>query len=164
MLRPLTAVLASAMAGTAMATPPPPPPMATIQGPEALCSALYGVGLLNGETARQYAEQWWVVSGPGLELGIRTDLPGLDGMTADLTLPGLGAGEGQPVLEWPGNRPRGWVYAFRARGGSPPVIVRIASDQFDGSHADYPILQRVLIGEARATLCAPAGAQAPEGE
>jgi hypothetical protein len=153
-LRALPALLALALANAATATPPPPPPMGILHGPQALCSLHYGLRLAEGETARQYAQEWWVVTAPGLELGVRTDLQGLDGTTANVTLAGLGSGEAQPVLEWPGNRPRGWIYAFRMSGGSSPAILRIASDQFDGSDADYSILRRVLIGSARDELCA----------
>jgi len=157
MRRAIPFLLALALAGSATATPPPPPPMGSLQGPAALCGEHYGLRLREGETARQYAQQWWVVTAPGLELGVRTDLPGLDGTTANVTLAGLGPGEAQPVLEWPGNRRRGWIYAFRMSGGSAPAILRIASDQFDGSDADYPILLRVLTGAARDELCASRG-------
>ena len=132
------------------AVPPPPPPMATIHGPNALCAARFGLRLANGETARQFMADFWVISAPGLELGIRTDLPGLEGRSSRVTMAGLGNGERQRVREWPGNRYRGWVYAFPIRDGA---TLRIASDQFQGTDADRPLLARVLVGAARERLC-----------
>ena len=60
----------------------------------------------------------------------------------------------QRVREWPGTRYRGWVYAFPLGGGA---TLRIASDQFQGSDADRPLLHRVLVGAARDALCPPRG-------
>ena len=137
-----------------MGTPPPPPPMATLNGPAALCSALFGVRLADGEVARQYLAEYWVVTTPADEFGVRSDLAGLEGETARVTVPGLGTGERRRVLEWPGNAPRGWIYAFATSRGEAPATVRIASDSFTGADADFPVLRRVLTGEARTQLCA----------
>jgi hypothetical protein len=133
------------------AVPPPPPPRATIHGPDRLCTAHFGFRLMSGETAQQYMADFWVVSAPGLELGIRTDLPALEGPKARIVIPGLGTGERQRVREWPGNRYRGWVYAFPVGDGA---TVRIASDQFRGTGADGVLLGRVLVGAVRNALCA----------
>jgi hypothetical protein len=124
--------------------------MATIHGPDPLCAARFGVRLMSGETAQHYMADFWVVSGSGLALGIRTDLPALEGQKARIVIPGLGTGERQRVREWPGNLYRGWVYAFPVGDGA---TVRIASDQFRGSGADRPLLGRVLVGAARNALC-----------
>ena len=117
MHREIPVLLALVLASGAMAAPPPPPPMGTLRGPASLCSPLYGLRLLEGEVAQQYVPEYWVVTAPGLDLGIRTDLEGLEGTPASVTVPDLGAGQRRAEFEWPGNRPRGWAYAFGIRRG-----------------------------------------------
>lgn len=132
----------------------PPPPIARAHGPEAVCASRFAVRLSDGEHAEQYPGEFWVVSGAGFEIGIRTDLAGLEGATDRVDVPPFGAGARQRVREWPGNHYRGWIYAFPLEGGA---TLRIASDQFQGTRADSPLLQRVLVGRARDALCRPAG-------
>ena len=153
--RAVPALVAFAIAGFASATPPPPPPTRVVHGPAALCGALYGIRLYDGEEASLYFDELWAVTAPGLELGIRTDLPNLEGRTAPVTVPGLGTGRRQRILEYPGNRPRGWTYAFPTPRGEAAATIRIASYQFRGTEADYPLLRRVLFGSARDSLCRP---------
>jgi hypothetical protein len=130
----------------------PPPPIATHRGPTPLCAARYGVRLAGNERAEQYARDIWVLSGPGYQIGMRSDLGRLEGQTTRVAVPGLPVGERQRVREYPGNRYRGWVYAFPLPDG---VTLRVASDQFAGTDADRAMLGRVLVGTAREALCAP---------
>ena len=132
----------------------PPPPIGHRQGPTALCTVRFGVRLTGNERAEQYGRDFWVLSGPGYQIGIRSDLGRLEGPTARVAVPGLGAGERQRVREYPGNLYRGWVYAFPIAGGTR---LRIASDQFRGTDADRPVLQRILVGASRDALCGSGG-------
>ena len=144
-------LLAPAFAG---ATPPPPPPMGTLRGPASLCATRFAIRLTENEQARQYMAEYWVVSAPGLEMGIRSDLPGLEGAKGRVTIAGLGPGERQRVREYPGNAYRGWVYAFPIAGGA---TLRFASDQFTGTDADLALLRRVLVAAPRDALCRSSG-------
>ena len=146
---PLLAVFA--LLTPAVLTAVPPPPIGLRHGPTALCTARFGVRLTGNERAEQYAPDFWVVSGPNYQIGIRSDLVGLGGPTNHVAIPGLGTGERQRVREYPGNRFRGWIYAFPIGGGT---MLRIASDQFQGTDADLPVLQRILVGASRDALCA----------
>jgi hypothetical protein len=132
----------------------PPPPIGFRHGPTALCTDRFGVRLTGDERAEQYARAIWLVSGPNYQIGIRSDLGRLEGPTTRVAVPGLGAGERQRVREYPGNRYRGWIYAFPIAGGA---TLRIASDQFRGTGADRPVLQRILVGASRDALCASGG-------
>jgi hypothetical protein len=132
----------------------PPPPIATRHGPAALCSPRFAIALAGAERAEQYQHDFWVVSGSGFQLGIRSDLSGLEGQRARILVPGLGAGERQRVREYPGNSYRGWIYAFPLTGGA---TLRIASDQFTGTDRDRLLLRRVLVGTARDSLCGRGG-------
>lgn len=152
-IRPFAALAWLAPAHLA-AVPPPPPPTAVVHGPDPLCTARFGLRLAVGEAARLYMADFWVVSAPDLELGVRTDLGALEGRTSRVTISGLGSGERQRVREWPGNRYRGWIYAFPIAGGA---TLRIASDQFTGRDADRALLRRVLVGPLRDALCARQG-------
>jgi hypothetical protein len=154
MIAGLAGTLAILASRAGLATPPPPPPMGVLRGPAALCATHYGFRLAEGEQARQYMAEYWVVSAPGLEMGIRSDLPGLEGPKDRVTNAGLGPGERQRVREYPGNAYRGWVYAFPLREGTS---LRIASDQFAGTDADLPLLRRVLVGAPRDALCRSSG-------
>ena len=128
----------------------PPPPIGSRHGPTALCADRFAVRLSGNERAEQYARDFWVVSGPSYQIGIRSDLGRLEGPTTRVAAPGLGTGQRQRVREYPGNRYRGWIYAFPIGGGT---MLRIASDQFQGNDADRPMLQRILVGASRDALC-----------
>jgi hypothetical protein len=128
--------------------------MGILRGPASLCATRFAIRLTENEQARQYMAEFWVVSAPDLEMGIRSDLPGIEGPKDRVTIAGLGPGERQRVREYPGNAYRGWVYAFPIASG---VTLRIASDQFAGTDADLPLLRRVLVGAPREALCPSSG-------
>jgi hypothetical protein len=149
---PLLAVFA--LLTPAALTAVPPPPIGFRHGPTALCTGRFGVRLTGNERAEQYARDFWVVSDPSHQIGIRSDLGRLEGPTNRVAVPGLGAGERQRVREYPGHLYRGWIYAFPIGGGT---TLRIAADQFQGNDADRPVLQRILVGASRDALCASGG-------
>ena len=115
------------------------------------------------ESADQYAANHWVVTGPAGSLGIRAygsteAAPIRDALRGRQELettfiPGLGNVERNNVLEYPGNERRGWTYWVRDGTVAEAGYVAITSDQFEGNDADYPLLRRVLIGEAGERLC-----------
>jgi hypothetical protein len=128
----------------------PPPVVATFNGPAPLCAARFGVRLTRGEHAEQYARDWWGVSGPGYQMGIRSDMGPLNGLTARVAVPNFPRGERQRVREYPGDGWWGWTYAFALPDG---VTLRIASAEFQGSHADFEQVRRIVVGTQRDALC-----------
>lgn len=145
---------AIAMAAAASAPAVPPPPMGTRDGPTAICATSYAVRLAAGEHAAQFMRDHWVVTGPGYQFGVRSDLRGLEGDKARVIVPGFPPGERQHVREYPGNNWWGWTYAFPLPDG---VTLRISSSRFTGTAADRALLARVLIGAARNRLCIRGG-------
>jgi hypothetical protein len=144
--------------------PPPPPPIATLSGAgRPVCAPGFAILLAAGERADQYSSDNWVVNRPGLALGIRF-YPGREAAPIlasfrgrhrlrPVRVPALGSAQLQPVIEWPGNRQRGWAYWLPQGNGPSPDYILVASDQFNGTRADYPVLRRVLTGGARRTIC-----------
>jgi hypothetical protein len=147
----------------ASAVPPPPPPIGNLAGPGPLCQPAFAFMLAEDESANQYAANHWVVNGPTRSMGIRayssteaaTIRDALRGRQELETtfIPVLGNVERNHVVEYPGNERRGWSYWFRDGTVEEARYVAITSDQFEGNDADYPLLRRVLIGEAGMSLC-----------
>ena len=137
--------------------------MGNLAGPGPLCQPAFAIMLAEDESANQYAANHWVVTGPDRSLGIRAyssaeAAPMRDALRARQELettiiPGLGNVERNNVVEYPGNERRGWTYWVRGGTAAEAGYVAISSDQFEGSDADYPLLRRVLIGEAGMSLC-----------
>jgi hypothetical protein len=149
--------------GAGAAVPPPPPPIATLAGGNTLCGTGFAILLAREESADQYSAGHWVVNGPGQSIGIRAyalseALQARDSLRGRqriqrVNIPGLGSTERHRVLEWPGDRARGWAYWLPRDEGRAENQVSIASDQFEGSVADYAVIGRILTGEAQRQLC-----------
>ena len=162
-LRWLALALAVVAPVAAGATPPPPSPTETLSGPRSVCLPRFAIHLAARERAERYADDYLVVSGPGLSLGIRVH-PAANAADAfrafranrllqPTVVPGVGRGQRHPFVEFPGNRRAGWAYWFPLGEGSSSDYLVLASNQFSGTTADYPVLRRVLTRAARQTIC-----------
>jgi hypothetical protein len=159
-LAPLLAAVAPVAAG---AVPPPPSPTGTYTGPRPVCLPRFAINLAARERAERYSDDYLVVTGPGLSLGIRVH-PAANAADAfrafranrllqPAVVPGVGNGQRHPFTEWPGNRRAGWAYWFPLSDGPSPDYLVLAANQFTGTAADYPTLRRVLTRAARRTIC-----------
>lgn len=162
-LRWLASLLAAVAPLAASAIPPPPAPTATYSGNQSVCMPRFAIRLAARERAERYSDDYLVVTGPRLSLGIRVHpaAHAADAFRAFRTnrllqpavVPGVGHGQRHPVREWPGNRRAGWAYWFPLSDGPSADYIMLASDQFAGTAADYPVLRRVLTRGARRTIC-----------
>jgi len=159
-LAPALAAVASAVAG---ATPPPPEPIATYAANQPVCLPHSAILLADGERGARYSDDWLMVTSARLRLGIMF-YPAAhaadafrafraNGALQPVDIPGIGRAQRHPVVEWPGNRRRGWAYWLPQGAGASPDYLTISADQFTGAPADYPVLRRVLTGDARRRIC-----------
>jgi hypothetical protein len=145
----LLACLAWSAPGAAV--PPPPPPERELQGPATLCDTDFALILKADERALNYGPGWWVVvSGERESFGVRSGALGGRVRWRRVDIPGYGRAQRRRLFEWPGGRFRGWQYELPRPGREP---VSVSADQFRGTKADFAVIGRVLIGEARARLC-----------
>ena len=159
----LLPALATITPAVASATPPPPAPTATYSGNQTICLPRFAIRLGARERAGRYSDDFLVMTGPRLALGIRIQPAAYatdafrafraNRLLQPVIVPGVGHGQRHPVTEWPGNRRRGWAYWFPQGSGPAPDYVSITADQFAGTAADYALLRRVLTGDARRRIC-----------
>ena len=154
----------------AVATLPPPDPVAVYTANQPVCMHGFAMLLADDERGERFSDTGLAVSSGGgfqfsvniygaidvtVTLGRARRSSAMDALRSlrSVTIPGFGEASRTAVSEWPGNRTAGWVYLVPLEDNPMPDYLTITSSQFVGTEADYPVLRRVLTGDARRRIC-----------